>query len=143
MESTKKAYQKLIQKISVLKQNKEGQIDFNKVKQYQEAFQSALEDDLNTANAITILYDVIKDDSTTNTKLHLIESFDTVLSLNLLQDQSIHEDLELYIQQKIQERKEAKQNHNYVLADQIRTELSIQGIELKDTREGTTYTIKR
>lgn len=47
-----------------------------------------------------------------------------------------------YIEDKIQERKEAKQNKNYELADSIREELNNKGIILNDTAEGTTWDIK-
>ena len=40
---------------------------------------------------------------------------------------------------KIEERNEAKKNKDYALADKIRDELKEQGIELIDSREGTTY----
>ena len=46
------------------------------------------------------------------------------------------------IQDKIEERKIAKQNKDYALSDTIRDELLSKGIELIDTREGTTYKIK-
>ena len=47
-----------------------------------------------------------------------------------------------YIEEKIQERKDAKQNKNYELADSIRNELSEKGIILNDTVDGTTWDIK-
>ena len=47
-----------------------------------------------------------------------------------------------YIEQKIQERKDAKLNKNYELADSIRNELSERGIILNDTVDGTTWDIK-
>ena len=48
-----------------------------------------------------------------------------------------------YIEEKIKERKDAKQNKNYELADNIREELSEKGIILNDTIEGTTWDIKQ
>ncbi len=47
------------------------------------------------------------------------------------------------INSKIEDRNEAKKNKNYELADQIRNELLEMGIILKDTREGTTFEIKK
>lgn len=41
----------------------------------------------------------------------------------------------------IEERKNAKQNKDFALADKIRNELQEKGIILKDTREGTTYEV--
>jgi len=43
---------------------------------------------------------------------------------------------------KIEERKEAKKNKNFELADKIRNDLAEEGIILIDTREGTVYKIE-
>ena len=100
-----------------------------------------MEDNLNTSNALTTLYDVIKSDINNNTKLALIESFDKVLSLDLLKEEKHDTELVQYIEEMIEKRKAAKTNKDYALADQIREELQNKGIILKDTREGTTYEV--
>ena len=75
-------------------------------------------------------------------KLALIESFDKVLSLNLIKkEEEIDEELLNYINESIEKRKEAKLNKDYELADSIRKELQEKGIILKDTREGTIYEV--
>ena len=61
---------------------------------------------------------------------------------NILKNKTM-EELEKYIQDKIEERKIAKQNKDYALSDAIRDELLAKGIELIDTREGTTYKINK
>ena len=108
-------------------------------------FKEELSNDLNTANSITVLYDLIKDDTINGTtKIYLIKDFDKVLSLDLIKEKdSIDSELEKYIQDKIEERKIAKQNKDYALSDTIRDELLTKGIELIDTREGTTYKINK
>ena len=68
-------------------------------------------------------------------------SWDSVLSLDLLKKEEIDKELESYILSKIEDRKEAKKNKNFELADQIRNELLEKHIILKDTREGTTYEV--
>lgn len=136
-------YNKLINKISLIKE--EGNLQKDKVKEYQDRFKEELSNDLNTANSITVLYDLIKDDTINGTtKIYLIKDFDKVLSLDLIKEKdSIDSELEKYIQDKIEERKIAKQNKDYALSDTIRDELLSKGIELIDTREGTTYKIKQ
>ena len=52
-------------------------------------FKKTLEDDINTASAITVLYDVLKSDINNYTKIKLIEEFDKVLSLDLLKEDSV------------------------------------------------------
>ena len=135
-------YNKLVNKISSL--NEEGTLNKEKYDIYNNKFIMELSNDLNTANAITLLYDLIKDNTVNNTtKLELIKDFDKVLSLNLIKEENkIDKELEEYINSKIEERKEAKANKNYELSDKIREELLSKGIELIDTREGTTYKIR-
>ena len=92
---------------------------------------------------LTTLYDVIKSDLNNNTKLYLIKDFDSVLSLSLLEDEKISKDLEDYILSKIEERNQAKKEKNYELADSIREELLSKNIVIKDTREGTTFEVRK
>ena len=122
--------------------SKDNELDKDKFDEYNNKFKKELEQDLNTANAITVLYDLLKDSSVNNTtKLELITNFDKVLSINLINSKEIDDELKKYIEEKISERKEAKQNKDFDKADSIREELLSKGIEIKDTREGTTYNL--
>ena len=142
LDNAQNAYQKLINKIKNIKDNLSGSIDNDSILEYDKKFKNALEDDLNTSLAITILYDVLKDENLSNdTKLELVKKFDNVLSLSLIKENKIDFDLEKYILEKIEERKQAKINKNYELADNIRKELEEKNILIKDTREGTTFEI--
>ena len=98
---------------------------------------------MNTSMMLTTLYDVIKSDLNNNTKIYLIEDFDSVLSLSLLDEDKISKELEEYILKKIKERDLAKKEKNYVLADAIRDELLSKNIVIKDTREGTTFEVRK
>ena len=142
IDNAKNAYQKLLTRIKNIKENLNGELDNNDFIRYQEQFKNALKDDLNTSLAITTLYDVLKDENLSNkTKLTLVEDFDKVLSLSLMEEKKIDESLEQYILSKIEERKQAKLEKNYELADQIRKGLEEKGILIKDTREGTIYEV--
>ena len=144
MDNTKKIYEKLLNKIKQIKENKDGELDFDIINKYDEQFKEAISNDLNTSLALTTLYAVIKDQINNNTKLYLIEKFDEVLSLDLLKENTKlnqDNDMDEYILAKIEERNNAKKEKNYALADQIRDELANKGIILKDSREGTTYEI--
>ena len=90
---------------------------------------------------LTVLYDLLKD-STLNdyTKRIIIQDFDKVLSLDLFHSEDeIDENLQKIILEKIELRREARENKNYELADQIRNELLDMGIKLIDSKDGTTY----
>jgi cysteinyl-tRNA synthetase len=142
LDSTEIAYKKL--KNKVLSLSNEGELNNDLFTKYDNLFKEALRDDLNTANAITLLYDLLKDNEVNDmTKIELIKSWEEVLSLDLLKkEDNIHEDHD-YIMKKIEERKKAKEDKNYLLADSIRNELLSKGIELIDTKEGTTYKVAK
>ncbi len=138
VEQASQTLTKLKNKISSIKE--EGELDSSKFEMYKNKFKEELSNDLNTANVITVLYDLLKDDEVSGkTKIELIKSIDKVLSLNLLEEKEIDDDLEKYIEEKIKERNEAKKNKDFNKADQIRDELLEKNIKLVDSREGTKY----
>ena len=109
-----------------------------------EAFNKYIGDDLNTANAMTVLYDVLKSDVSDQEKASLIQQMDQVLSLSLLDAKEdtptgFSDEETAYIEEKIAIRIAAKKEKNYALADAIRDELLEKGIKLMDTPEGTTW----
>lgn len=141
LDGASNTYDKIKSKIkSITNDNIINEEDFNK---YNNLFINALNDDLNTSSAITIMFDTLKADINSGTKLKLLESYDKVLGLDLLKEnkKEIDEDLEKYILSKIEERNNAKKNKDFTLADNIRNELLEKGIILKDTREGTIYEV--
>ena len=100
------AYNKLKNKISSIS-NDNSIIDNEIIGKYRYSFKEALSYDLNTSNALTVLYDLLKDNETNNnTKLELIKEFDTVLSLDLLKDNTneIDSELKSYIEGMITKR---------------------------------------
>lgn len=141
LDNMKDSYNKLLNKIRNIKD--EGLLEEEKIKKYQNEFKEALENDINTSLALTTLYDVLKSDLSGKSKLYLINDFDKVLSLDLLKEEEIDDNLKEYIKNKINERNIAKQNKDYETADKIREELLQNNIIIKDTREGTTFEIQQ
>ena len=139
LDSAQNAYNKLKTKIKQL--DKTPNLSDKKLDFYQDKFKDAISNDLNTSSMITLLYDVLKDNELSDfTKLYLIDDFDKVLSLGLIEeDKEVSEELEEMILAKIEERNIAKKNKDFALADKIRDELFEQGVKLIDSREGTTY----
>lgn len=154
LDNSVTAYNKLLKRIAAVLPDKsdEDSITFsdeNSFNEYKEKFTSALAQDLNTSQALTVLYSVFKADTDNNTKASLIQDFDRVLSLDLIENArkykeetsgSQNSDLKEYVEEKIRERAEAKKAKDFAKADQIRDELREKGITLKDTREGTIWT---
>ncbi len=144
------AYNKLLKRIAALKVNDSDELDMTAVEKLKGSFKAALDNDINTSLAITALYDVLKDNTNDKTKLYLLEDFDKVLSLGLIdgakklneadeETAGEKDELTLYVEEQIALRKQAKKDKNFAEADRIRNELAEKGITLLDTREGTTW----
>ena len=140
LDVAQNAYQKLLSKTKSLpKSDNYNKEDFNK---WNDKFKSIISNDIDTANALTLLYDLLKSDVDEETKYNLVKSFDEVFSLDLLKEDNIKIENEEYIKEMIEKRNEAKKNKDFALADKIRDDLLEKGIILKDTREGTIYEVK-
>ena len=120
----------------------DGELQEDKFNQYNSMFVSQISDDLNTANSLTVLYDLLKDSSVNGyTKLELVKKFDSVFAIDLIKKVTIDKELEDYINSKIALRNQAKMNKDFALADSIRDVLLDKNIKLIDSREGTKYEI--
>lgn len=141
LDIAENAYKKLFNRVANLKND--GVVDKNIKEMYITKFKETLEDDLNTSNSLTVLYEVLKSDINDATKRELVLEFDKVLSLDLMKSNTndVDSNKKKYIQEMIKKRELAKREKNYVLADEIRNKLNEEGIVLKDTREGTIYEI--
>ena len=122
------AYKKLKNKVLNLKDNEP--IEENIKEEYITKFKDCLSDDLNTANALTLIYEVLKSNTNDSTKKAIIKEFDQVLSLDLTIENKKEIDEE-YIKEMIEKRNIAKKNKDFKTADDIREELLKQGIILK------------
>ena len=135
-------YKKLKKRIADL--DKTGVVDEAAVAEYKAKFLEAVGNDVNTSMGVTLVYDVLKSELNGATKRAIIESFDYVLSLDLLKEEAavtsnVDAEQEAYILAKIEERKAAKKAKDFAKADAIRNELLEQGIILEDTREGVKW----
>lgn len=129
--------------IKILKESsKDDRFDSDLVNDYRIMFAKEISDDLNIANAITVLWKVIKDNKLTNReKLFIIEDYDKVLSLDLQKEDKSEEhsgNIDL-IEKLVAERAEARENKQWARADEIRNKLNEMNIEVLDTKEGTTW----
>ena len=141
LDGASNAYKKLKTRIKNLYRTPD--LNENKTDAYQVRFKEAIKNDLNTSTMMTLVYDVLKDEELSDfSKLYLMDSFDKVLGLNLIEEEAdadVDEELEKEILAKIEERNQAKKDKDYAKADEIRNSLLEKGIKLIDSREGTTY----
>ncbi len=153
------AYNKLVRRIAGLKNG--GEVDAEFVKQAKATFIDKVGNDMNTALGITCIYDILKANTGDASKLAAIAEIDgAVLCVGLIdaanamnsqsqasaQTESASADIDPELKAKIEgliaERANAKKEKNFARADEIRAELSQMGVTIKDTREGTTYTVE-
>ena len=139
------AFNKLIAKIAALQSQPQGEVDKAKFDELKAGFVTAMDNDINTSLGITALYDVLKADTTPATKLALIDDFDKVLSLSLLEtaknsavkQESEAEELPAEILAFAEERKQARKDKNFALADELRDKIVAMGYTVEETRQGT------
>lgn len=120
--------------------------DIAKIDEYEKKFDDAMEDDLNTADAISVIFELVKfantnvnDDSSKEfaTKVYdMIVKLCDVLGIKAKTEAEL---LDADIEKLIQERQDARKNKDYKRADEIRNSLLEQGIILEDTREGVRW----
>ena len=117
-----------------------------KTKEFVTAFETAMEDDFNTADAIAAIFDLVKYANTTATtegsKEYAKALYDLLVKLTdvlgLIVDKK-EEILDDEIEALIAERQAARKEKNFARADEIRDELAAKGIVLLDTREGVKW----
>jgi len=142
LDNIKAGYEKLLKRIASL--GMDGELQKEKMRPYQEAFMQALGNDINTSQALTVVYDVLKAELNNASKRALIAEFDQVLSLDLTKEAEkgstdVDASLAAYVEGRIAQRREARKAKDFAKADAIRQELLEKGVEIKDTREGTIW----
>lgn len=145
MEDAKRSFSQLKQRVLKIGESVEDVhiIDKSRLSPYRQDFKAHVSDDLNIANAFTVLFDVIKDDSLNPLeKKSLIEEFDLVFGLKLTSIEKIDSEKTKWIESMIQKRNEARAQKDWKTSDLIRDLLSDEGIEILDGRDGTKWSIK-
>lgn len=122
----------------------ESTVDFNK---YKLEFIDAMEDDLNTADAITAVFNLVKQVNTmlkgevSKTDLeNALSMFDELCSVLGLVYNVADDSLDSEVEKLIAERTQARTDKDFKKADEIRDKLKQMGITLKDTPQGVTWT---
>ncbi|KGG79658.1 cysteinyl-tRNA synthetase [Caloranaerobacter azorensis H53214] len=117
----------------------------NDIDRFKEKFISSMEDDLNTADAISTLFELVRyantNINTESPKEIVKKAYDILIELSSIlgilskKEEIVDEE----IIKLIEERNRARKERNYQLADKIRDELKEKGIILEDTKEGTKW----
>jgi len=117
-----------------------------KIQEIRTAFEAAMDDDFNTANAITVLFDLVREANMyleeNQTEVEVIDAFQEelktllqVLGISLTKDELLDEEIEALID----EREKARGERNFARADAIRDLLRDKQIILEDTAQGVRW----
>ncbi|WP_423800325.1 cysteine--tRNA ligase [Neobacillus sp. SAB-20_R2A] len=154
LESTTAALDRLTTSYQNLKHRRENSANLtennqewlDKISRHRDEFIEAMDDDFNTAKAISVLFELSKLANyylmEKNTAVEVIDAFTAqfeelfaVLGLTFEQEELLDEEIDALIEQRIQARKD----RNFQLADQIRDQLKEMNIILEDTPQGTRW----
>jgi len=105
---------------------------------YLERFRAAIEDDLDTPRALAVMNELEGDETLPPAaRFHTVAAFDRVLGLDLAR--SVEDELPPGAQALIERREQARGGRDWAAADRLREQLAAMGVEVVDTRAGTTW----
>ena len=151
--ASEKGYQKLIEAVKALKSIEASKTSDFDVKAWKQKCYDAMNDDFNSPILIAHLFEAVKYINQLSAKKAQITANDLTMlkdTLNafvfdvlglLEEEQQDSSKIDGVIEMLIQMRKDARTNKDWALSDKIRDDLAALGIQLKDGREGTTFTI--
>jgi len=149
MERLANSKERLVFTISHAKgQMNESELELvSALENHRDRFIEAMDDDINTADAISIIFELARFSNTNVTENSSLEWAEKNLSLfneltgvlNIIKAEDTDSNDNEQIEKLIKDRVEAKKNKDFALADAIRDELKSMGIEIEDTRQGTKW----
>lgn len=139
----------LIDEVSRVEMNEEEKKYLESLNKYKEKYIEKMDDDFNTADAITAIFDLIKDTNTNingnsskelaQKALELIRELGGPLGILQKSTKADLADEAEEIEALIQQRQEARKNKDFALADKIRDDLKARNIVLEDTPQGVRW----
>lgn len=116
----------------------------NSIEEEVKFFETSMENDINTADAITAVFNIVKKINTglnENSNKKIVSStFDTLLKLTkVLGILEMSQETDIEVERLIEERVQARKNKDFNRADEIRQELLDMGVVIEDTRAGTKW----
>ena len=122
-----------------LLKHKEGTVSVSEdiIKDYEVRFLDAINDDLNMPLALSVVWDVVKNENKSKDLYNLLLKFDEVLGLDLANYEKEEVSLPEEIVELVNLRNEARANKNWAESDRLRDVLIEKGYSVKDSKEGT------
>ncbi len=132
LEAAENAYRKLKEFFAGL-----GGADGKVIESYKKEFSEAISNDLNTPEALAVVWQLVKDESVSPLdKRATLLDFDQVLGLELENNEYEIKDIPAKVQQLVKERESARVLGDYPKSDQLRQEIESLGFSIEDTSEG-------
>jgi len=135
-----------------LEQDSENETnDLTEISTYRHSFEAAMDDDFNTADAITAIFELVKHINTRmggankpskkffQTALETLTGLADILGINICHEDNAPSEEDVEIEALIAARQNARKNKDFAESDRIRDELLQRGIILEDTREGVRW----
>ena len=135
MEATSKSLERLKNGYQI-HLNGTDKIDDKTVKELENKFHLAINDDLNMPVAMGVVWDVVKQEKKSPKFAKLLEKFDIVLGLKITEKSEQNENLPQEILDLIEQRKQARENKDWAKSDELRDLIQNKGYEIKDTKNG-------
>ena len=110
------------------------EVEESTVKEFEDRFLEAINDDLNMPQAMSVVWDLVKYEKKSPLLAKSLLKFDNVLGLNIDKEEKI--DLPEEIMQIVEERKKARENKDWNKSDELRDKLVNLGYNVKDTPNG-------
>ena len=110
------------------------EIEESIIKEFENRFLEAINDDLNMPQAMSVVWDLVKYEKKSPLLAKTLLKFDNVLGLNIDKEEKI--DLPEEIMQIVEERKKARENKDWNKSDELRDKLVNLGYTVKDTPNG-------
>jgi len=138
--ASQEAFNRLKEIASNLKSDKIlSSVKSSKAIAFQQQFRDALEDDLQTPQAVAVMWDMLKSDIINEEKYFLLMDFDKVFGLNL--SNITEEKIDANIITLAEKRLEARKQRNFDASDRLRIKIEKAGFKIEDV--GSSYKIKK
>lgn len=151
VEASKNGLERILTAVDRLKSisGTEGEVDkavADEMDAFVKKYEAAMDDDLNTADAISVIFELVKyanvnvtEESTKATVELVLNTVTKLCDILGIITEKKKEILDSDIEALIEERQDARKAKNFARADEIRDQLSDMGIILEDTREGVKW----
>ena len=121
-------------------------VDLAEIEKYRSDFMEALNDDLDTPRALSIVWEIARKEKKSKVYADLLSEMDQIIGVDISiekikereinREQRLRDSLDVQIKKLIEKREIARKNKDWAKSDLLRDELELKGIRVKDTKEG-------